>query len=47
MRKLKILYSTLDTSKNVIRYGDFFKQEKGLIRSLWDQPFFTLVLVFS
>ncbi|MGG1484198.1 hypothetical protein ABEI56_09035 [Peribacillus castrilensis] len=27
MRKLKILYSTNDTSKNVIRYGDFFKQE--------------------
>lgn len=26
MKKLKILYSTNDTSKNVIRYGDFFKQ---------------------
>ena len=27
MRKLKILYSTNETSNNVIRYGDFFKQE--------------------
>lgn len=27
MNKLKILYCTNDTSKNVIRYGDFFKQE--------------------
>jgi spore maturation protein CgeB len=26
MRKLKILYSTNDTSKNAIRYGEFFKQ---------------------
>ena len=27
MRKLKILYSTFDTSKKVIRYGEFFKNE--------------------
>jgi hypothetical protein len=27
MRKVKILYCTNDTSKNIIRYGDFFKQE--------------------